>query len=124
MGARRFLRWAALSALILIGAEVAARVWIGVRAPEEALHAWGHSHLPRAASNYVPDPFTGFALNPDFSEHSEQGFRERDVLPREHEGIRIVALGGSNTYGTQVPIDVSFPRLLELALHEQGTTED
>jgi hypothetical protein len=118
MGAKRAVRLTGLLVVMLLGMEVAARIWVSVRSPEASIKPWGHAHWARSATNYAADPFTAFSLNPGFSEHSEQGFRESKIYANPHEGARIVVLGGSNVYGTQVHAEDTFPRLLEQRLHD------
>jgi lysophospholipase L1-like esterase len=51
----------------------------------------------------------GWLGNPDYPEHDQQGFRNRDV-PKQ---ATVVALGDSQTYGTMVAADEAWPEQLE-----------
>jgi len=77
-------------------------------------HAATGSGSERArASTFVPNPFLVYAGNPEHTSHGPQGFRGDAVYSPDHEAFRIVCLGGSSTYGTEVESGDSYPVRLE-----------
>jgi len=97
---------------------------VGRSSSGDPLYPWGHPTLPRSASNYVPHPFTSFALDPEHPEHNAQGLRARQVYGERTETPRILIIGGSNVYGTQVPFKDTIAVRLERELEQPvGLTE-
>jgi hypothetical protein len=54
----------------------------------------------------LPDPILGRRLNPDYPGHDKDGFRNAGVLSRAD----MVALGDSQTYGTNVSLQDAWPQ--------------
>ena len=83
-------------------------------------HYWQESRradkITGRASIFVPHPFMNYVANPDHPEHTVQGFRGKELYSPDHDSLRIVALGGSSTYGTRVKLEDSYPYRLEQEL--------
>ncbi len=72
-----------------------------------------------AQSFYESHPFMTYMPNPDHDTHTAGGFRGSETHVHEKTGLRIACLGGSSTYGTQVPEASCYPRRLEAILKER-----
>ncbi|MEQ9449980.1 MAG: hypothetical protein RJQ07_00230 [Pseudomonadales bacterium] len=77
----------------------------------------------------IKHPTRGHALRPDFSGYTYEapleinslGIRDRDREVILHpNNFRVVVLGDAMTYGVGVPIEKTYPLLLEERLHQQG----
>jgi len=62
----------------------------------------------------VPDETLGYRPNPEFPGHDKNGFRNESVAGK----IEIVALGDSQTYGTGVASEATWPKQLEALIGE------
>ena len=75
---------------------------------------------------YIPHPYLNYTCNPAFQEvdgthpYNSRGFRKPEWTPQKKDNLRIVALGGSTTYGmySKDGSDV-WPALLEKKLQTQ-----
>ncbi|MEM7199474.1 MAG: GDSL-type esterase/lipase family protein [Planctomycetota bacterium] len=63
---------------------------------------------PNARPATLPDPDVGVRLNPAHPDHDARGFRNREALA----AADVVALGDSQTYGTNVARDRAWPQQL------------
>ena len=84
-------------------------------------------------SLYVPAPYTGYQLRPNFKNPSYQdghlsinsnGFRGDDLMERENVALRIACLGGSTTFSIKVGNDTTYPKLLESKLRNNLGRDD
>lgn len=65
-------------------------------------------------------PFINYGGVPDVNGINARGFRNPDVASPKPEGVyRILALGGSTTYGHQVEADGAYPALLQTILRDE-----
>jgi hypothetical protein len=56
-------------------------------------------------------------LNADHPDISSAGLRDKEyVIPKPEDTLRVLVLGDSVTYGTDVPAEVTFPKVLEQEL--------
>jgi lysophospholipase L1-like esterase len=99
--------------------ELAARAYVAVTgAPrlddQVTRHAFNHSPMFRS------HPFAAYAANPANPSFSSQGFREEVHYTPEHEGLRIVCLGGSSTYDTRTWRHEAYPAQLAVELTKPG----
>jgi len=69
-------------------------------------------------SIFSPHPYAAYVGNPRHDGHNAQGYRAANdrMFTGDPEVFNIACLGGSSTYGTQVPLEDSYPHQLELAL--------
>lgn len=87
----------------LVGCEIALRIFAANWPRAEAVLG-----LNRVTME-VPDSLLGFRPNPAFPGHDSNGFRN----PTVPQSAEIVTIGDSQTYGTGVADDESWPRVLE-----------
>lgn len=82
-----------------------------------------------AALTVDSDPFTGYRLRPGSpvryhrgirSRVNSQGRRGEEVAPDKAGAFRILVLGDSFTFGTDVREEEAFPRVLESLLNQRG----
>ncbi|MCZ6650412.1 MAG: SGNH/GDSL hydrolase family protein [Acidobacteria bacterium] len=103
-------------------------IWVSIFAfLELSVRAYG---LVRGARNgdtvttsnnvsiFSPHPYAAYVGNPEHDGHSAQGYRAANdrMYTGDPDTFNIACLGGSSTYGTQVPLEDTYPHQLELAL--------
>ncbi len=77
---------------------------------------------------YRPHRYLGYALTPNFAKdknrHNAHGFRGAEIpVPKPEGEFRIVCVGGSTTYTSDVLDDeYAYPAVLEKVLHNTGKT--
>jgi lysophospholipase L1-like esterase len=99
-----------------------------VLAAEASMRLFGIEPVPNPIGPrhlFVADPLLGIRLRPAFAgthRHPEfsvpvrvnaLGFRDREVGPKDPGVFRILSLGDSFTFGTGVPVEETYSRLLE-----------
>lgn len=120
-----------LGALLLgaVALEVGFRVWLHVLAPPEKVGKYARAtDLPPEALRYRPHPYLAYVLNPDFTSpgggthHNALGFRGPELAREKAPGTRrVVLLGGSTTYDSEIERDEeTFAARLEALLREGG----
>ncbi len=82
----------------------------------------------RPPANFIPHPYYLYRGNPNQTIHflyrlplrlNSMGLREREIpLRKEPDEFRILVMGDSNSFGQGVPIEKTWPRLLEERLQE------
>lgn len=70
-------------------------------------------------------PFIGYSPSPAHPEHNQLGFRNREITIEKPDGrYRIVAVGGSTTYGFHVAQDETWSIQLETILRQEYGLDD
>lgn len=125
---------AATTALLLVVAEVGARIWLTRFADIEQFRTYAslsqHQDRQEATgesfSKYVPHNYIGYVGAPDFkrgkNRHNSLGYRGDPIAQPKPEGeFRIVCLGGSTTYTAALEDHtLSYPSLLQAELQAGG----
>lgn len=110
----RWRRWILFPAMLLLAtlvlAEIAARIWLFMLAPAEWLPRYALASEVPSAVKYAPHPYRCYGLRPQYERrgatHNELGFRGPLVkIPKPAGVYRILALGGSTTYGEFIDRD-------------------
>lgn len=128
---RRKVLSAVLSVLVTLTIlEVLTRVWIGYIAGDRQFLKYASLKQLQARPNlkprYVPHRYLGHCLSSNYvrgeNRHNSLGYRSDEIpLPKAEGEFRIVCMGGSTTYTTEVDdYRLSYPNLLEKELHERG----
>ena len=86
---------------------------------ELAYRAWKLHSLTLAAPTWVEDPALIYKLNP-LNVKFPQSFRGKAPTPNRKNGIRIVCLGGSTTFGHEVTAEQAWPAVTEHVLKAEG----
>ena len=96
--------------------ELGVRAYDLVRGARKADTVTTSNHV----SIFSPHPYAVYVGNPGHDGHNAQGFRAANnrVYSGDPNAFTIACMGGSSTYGTQVPLEDSYPHQLELALAE------
>ncbi len=96
--------------------ELGVRAYDLVRGARKADKVTTSNHV----SIFSPHPYAAYVGNPGHDGHNAQGFRAASdrVYSGDPDAFTIACMGGSSTYGTQVPLEDSYPHQLELALAE------
>jgi lysophospholipase L1-like esterase len=120
---------ALLSLLVtFLGVEVLWRVYLFRFAAQEHLAKWGRAEdLAEHVLRYRPHPYLIYALNPHYrsadgkTRHNALGFRGAELSREKPAGVyRIVLLGGSSTYDTEIADDrATFAARLEDELRRE-----
>lgn len=123
---RRLLLVGAALALLLIGGELAARLWLARAASDASVRKYGSVEQLRArwTERITPHRYLGYINTPSFrhgaDQHDSRGFRGEELAsPKPAAEFRIACLGGSTTYSTTVADwRQSYPAQLQARLHE------
>ncbi len=121
------ISWVLLTFVIL---EVVMRIWIGNFAGERRFLKYASlKQLDKRSGirpRYTPHRYTGYYLTPNYAKgqnrHNSLGYRGDEIaVPKPQGEFRIVCLGGSTTYTTDIEdYRMSYPALLEKELKERG----
>lgn len=123
--------WVLLTLVVL---EVMTRIWINNFAGERRFLKYAslkqlQKKYAHAKPRYSPHRYLGHYLTPGHvkgaNKHNSLGYRSDEIVMPKPEGqFRIVCLGGSTTYTTDVEdYRTSYPSLLEKELKERGYTQ-
>ncbi len=108
-------------ALIAIGLELLLRLFFGVFGSQAQRISYLYTEDEIAALDpyIIALPLIEYGLSPDREGHNALGYRGAEIaVPKPAGVLRIVAMGGSTTYGF-TPVDESYPAWLERTLREQ-----
>jgi nicotinamidase-related amidase len=111
-------------ALVLL--EGAVRLWYGANGSEREriLYLYDRATIARQTAQLVGVPYLNYTLNPAFEDINDYGYRGEAVAIPKPDGVyRIVALGGSTTYGHALTADEAYPAQLQRLLRERGETQ-
>jgi len=114
---RRKAVYAAVAFIGLLATlEVSARIFVSV-----AHVSKGRLRYDLAQSMYEPHPYVGYVCRPNTQAQgwriNNVGFRGDDISPAKPQGVfRIVAMGGSTTFGLKVGDEMTYPRQLQKML--------
>jgi hypothetical protein len=102
--------------LALLLFEVLVRIFSPSQVPWQRHEILGHSHVPGKRGIYRNKGFSApFQFN-------SEGWRDREYPFEKAEGtFRIIVLGDSFTEALQLPVEQSFPKLLEARLNRDGS---
>ncbi|UCC98535.1 MAG: SGNH/GDSL hydrolase family protein [Phycisphaerales bacterium] len=128
----RKLLWVALYVLLIFAVlEVTTRIYITHLAGQRTFLKYAslgqlQKRPAYAKSKYAPHRYLGHYLTPDYvkgdNKHNSLGYRSDEIaLPKPTGQFRIVCMGGSTTYTTEVEdYRLSYPSLLERELKSRG----
>ncbi|RMF80892.1 MAG: hypothetical protein D6737_06710 [Chloroflexi bacterium] len=69
---------------------------------------------------FIPMPYLNFGLSANREDHNQLGYRGEEIeLPKPDGMFRIVALGGSTTYGSGIPAKDAYPAILQNILRDE-----
>jgi lysophospholipase L1-like esterase len=87
---------------------------------EKVWYIYSGERIRQEALLYNSVPFVGYITSNRSSDHNAMGYRGPEIeLPKPPDIFRIVAVGGSTTYGIGVAESDSWPRLLEGILRDE-----
>jgi lysophospholipase L1-like esterase len=98
--------------------ELGLRVYFTLRGDSTALirYVMTREQINQLDPYAIPMPFLEYGLSPDFRDHNALGYRGAEVaIPKPEGTYRIVALGGSTTYGF-TGSNITYPSALEETL--------
>src|SRR5579864_1129647 len=119
------LRIAVIGIGVLIGLgtlEAGLRLWFSTFGTEQerVKYVYDQAEINAKTSQFIGVPFLNFTLNPNLSDVSKQGFRGADVaIPKPPGVYRILAIGGSTTFGIGLTTEETWPFQLQSILREQ-----
>lgn len=128
---RKLLSYLLVVLITFIALEVIARIWINNFAGERRFLKYAslrqlQKKYTHAKPRYTPHRYLGHYLTPNHvkgrNKHNSLGYRSDEiVLPKPEGQFRIVCMGGSTTYTTDVEnYQMSYPSLLEKELQARG----
>ncbi len=84
-------------------------------------YVYSAQHIADLKSQFVGQPYTVFGNSPYWSGHNALGYRaEYEIeVPKPPDRFRIVALGGSTTYGYLIPNGLTYPDDLQRLLGDE-----
>lgn len=117
--------------LMFVVLEVTARIWLSHFAGERRFLKYAslgqlQKKYVHAKPRYRPHRYLGHYLTPDYvrgkNKHNSLGYRSDEIeVPKPKGQFRIVCMGGSTTYTTEVEdYRLSYPSLLETELKSRG----
>lgn len=117
--------------MMFIVLEVTARIWINHLADERRFVKYAsvkqlQKKFDYAKPRYSPHRYLGHYLTPNYvrksNKHNSLAYRSDEIeIPKPEGQFRIVCMGGSTTYTTEVEdYHLSYPNLLESELKSQG----
>jgi lysophospholipase L1-like esterase len=127
---RKLLLMVSSVLITLVTLEVLTRLWLGCIAGEKQFLKYASlKQLNRRTDirpRYSPHRYLGHYLTPGYAQgenrHNSLGYRSDEIVVPKPEGqFRIVCLGGSTTYTTEIDdYRKSYPNLLQEELKERG----
>lgn len=110
-------------AIALVIGEFAVRVRFGYYGNEQdrIRHVYSLREIRRRQARLTGAPYVVYGLTPGYPTQNPQGFRGPEIaIPKPPNVFRIVALGGSTTYGDHIARwEETYPAQLESVLREQ-----
>ncbi len=87
---------------------------------EQIAYVYSRNQINALNQGTLPLPEVDYGLSPNTPDHDALGYRGAEVeIPKPEGTFRIVAMGGSTTYGTSVHTDQSYPAQLQQVLRDQ-----
>ncbi len=84
---------------------------------DKVAYLYSRAQINQLEANAMPLPEIDYGLSPDQAEHNRLGYRGAEIAVPKPDGVfRIIALGGSTTYGTPVRVDETYPYDLQQIL--------
>ncbi len=84
---------------------------------ERIAYLYSRAEITALNAQTIPLPFVEYGLSPYYDGHNQLGYRGGEIQVPKPAGVyRIVALGGSTTYGTTAPTDQTYPAYLQQTL--------
>lgn len=127
MGRRR--RWVTTGALVVFGLvlglltlEIGVRAWFTWRGSEQARirYLYDRDTIAAKTTQLIGLPYLNYGLNPAWDDINQRGIRGDLVDVPKPDGVyRIVALGGSTTFGHALAVDETWPAQLERILRDE-----
>lgn len=107
--------------ITLIVLEIGVRTWFSLRGTEQdrVRYLDTREEIADRDAELIGIPYLNYALNPARDDVNARGYRGESVAIPKPEGVfRIVALGGSTTYGHALTADEAYPAQLQRILRE------
>lgn len=92
---------------------------------QRVAYLYSAGEITRQTTRFRGVPYVNFGLSPEFESHNSLGYRGPEIAIPKPEGVfRIVAMGGSTTYGFDMTYEESYPAQLErILVEEYGYTQ-
>ncbi len=107
---------------MLVLLEIILRVYFGAFGTEreKALYLYSAEQIVQEQGLYTGSPYINYGLSPSHPEHNSLGYRGAEITVPKPAGVfRIVALGGSSTYGVGIKIQDTYPMQLSHILRNE-----
>jgi lysophospholipase L1-like esterase len=109
--------------LALLALEIGLRAWYALRGTEQERirYLLTREEIDARSAQLIGLPYLNYTLNPAQDDVNERGYRgPLHAIPKPEGVYRIIALGGSTTYGHALSAVDAWPAQLERILHERG----
>jgi len=123
---RTAVRLVEIVALILVigavGLELGLRAYFGSFGTERerVMYLYSAQEIEQQSGYFLPMPNVTYVASPNYPGHNPLGYRGPEVeIPKPAGVFRIVALGGSTTYGISTPWQDAYPAQLEAILRNE-----
>lgn len=107
----------------LLLVELGLRFWIRTfgSEPERVAYVYSAEEISARTVRFRGVPYVNFGLSTNYPEHNSRGYRGPEIaVPKPEGAFRIVALGGSTTYGELLDDwRDAYPARLEQMLHDE-----
>lgn len=111
-----------LSLLVpLLVIEIGLRAWFAFFGTpyERAAYTYSAAEIAQTESVFVGLPYVNYGLSPEYPSHNSLGYRGPEITQPKPAGVfRIVAMGGSTTYGISLNWSDAYPAQLQKILRE------
>lgn len=107
--------------VLLVLLEIGLRLWFSTRGTEreKMLYLYDRAAIDAQTAQLIGVPYLNYTLNPVYEDINERGIRGELVAIPKPEGVyRILALGGSTTFGHGLSADQAWPAQLQRILRE------
>ncbi len=108
--------------LALVLLEVGLRAWYTTHGTERdrMLYVYDRAAIDAQTAQLIGVPYLNYTLNPTWDDVNARGIRgDLVAVPKPEHVFRIVALGGSTTFGHALSVDETWPAQLQRMLREQ-----
>ena len=107
---------------VMVGLEILLRLYFGAfgTLDQRISYVYSREEINARHNSNIPLPGVEFALSPEWPDINSLGYRGNEIAIPKPEGVyRIIAMGGSNTYGFFLQPSETYPAQLQRVFREE-----